>query len=155
MKAFALPSVSDGYIRVNVANRERQGWVEPGDYHKVLAELEDLLLALTNARTGEPLVAKVIRVRQSPFEKPEIPPDLIVSWASDSPADCVDHPTLGRVGPLPFFRSGGHVPYGSDVKGLFVTYPSSDVLATNNARPLALHDVSRAILSLVHNDKQG
>lgn len=155
MKAFALPSVSDGYIRVNVANRERQGWLEPGDFHKVLTELEDLLLALTNARTGEPLVAKVIRVRQSPFEKPEIPPDLIVSWASDSPADCVDHPTLGRVGPLPFFRSGGHVPHGSNVKGLFVTHPSSDVLATNNTRPLALQDVSRAILSLVRNDKQG
>ena len=36
---------------------------------------------------------------------------LIVLWTS-APADIVDSPTLGRVGPLPFNRSGSHVHRG-------------------------------------------
>jgi hypothetical protein len=116
MKAFALPSFSEGYVRLNVRGREASGIVEAGAYETVCAEIENELRALRNPRTGEPVVARVVRTRRGPDE-PLAPgdrssdADLIVIWAA-APIDVVDSPTAGRIGPVPFKRSGGHVHRG-------------------------------------------
>jgi hypothetical protein len=36
----------------------------------------------------------------------------MVIWRDDCCTDVVDHPELGRIGPVPFFRSGGHATEG-------------------------------------------
>ena len=113
MKAFALPSFSEGYIRINLKGREPNGIVSPEEYDSLCAELTEQLYQLSNARTGESVVKKVVRTRESCTEdNPKLPDaDLVVVWA-EQPADVVDHPQYGRIGPVPYRRTGSHRPNG-------------------------------------------
>ncbi len=111
MKAFAIPSFSDGHIRINLKGREKYGIVSLSEYDEICDELVQLLLGLTNPRTGEAIVDKVVRTRKSPSQKDDksLPDaDLIVKWRENVPVDVVDSPNVGRIGPLPFYRTGGH-----------------------------------------------
>jgi predicted AlkP superfamily phosphohydrolase/phosphomutase len=116
MKAFALPSFSEGYVRLNVRGREASGLVDPSAYDTTCDEITGELLRLTDARTGKPAVKRVVRTRVGP-DGPAVDgertsdADLIVIW-DGVPIDVVDHPTAGRIGPVPFKRSGSHVHRG-------------------------------------------
>jgi predicted AlkP superfamily phosphohydrolase/phosphomutase len=109
MKAFALPTFSEGYIRINLRGREPAGIVEPENYDALCGDLTAELHKLVNPRTGLSVVKKVIRTRQSATDSdPHLPDaDLVVVWAEE-PADVVDHPTAGRIGPVPYRRAGSH-----------------------------------------------
>lgn len=110
MKAFALPSFSEGYIRINVKGRDATGVVEPEDYEKVCDEIIQDLNELIDSRSGRPMVARVIRTRTSLAEETEKSPDadLVVVWQEETAADTVESPKIGRIGPLPFLRTGSH-----------------------------------------------
>lgn len=121
MKAFALPAFAEGLIRINLKGREGRGIVDPSEYDAVCDELTQMLYRLKDGRTGQPLVKKVVRTRQYATEDqddPKLPPaDLVVFW-QDEATDVVDSPDLGRVGPIPYFRTGGHRPRGfAAIKG--------------------------------------
>lgn len=148
MKAFALPSVSDGYVRINVKGREAKGVVDPDDYLDTLESISAMLHSLTNPRTGKPAVKALHRTRDFAFDTPDIPPDLIVSWSDDNPADCIDCPALGRVGPLPYFRTGGHLAHGSVIEGLFAAQ-GPEIAPGTIARSGTLEDVPATILALL------
>ncbi|MGJ3246031.1 MAG: alkaline phosphatase family protein [Elainellaceae cyanobacterium] len=109
MQAFALPSFSDGLIRINLKGREAQGIVDPENYDALCDTLIRHLYDLRDSRTQEPAVRDIIRTRSSPMDaNPKYPDaDLIVLW-SDRPMDVVDSPEFGRIGPVPYRRSGGH-----------------------------------------------
>jgi predicted AlkP superfamily phosphohydrolase/phosphomutase len=113
MKAFALPSFSEGYVRINLKGREAAGVVDPSEYDEVCDQITRLLMDLTNARTGTPSVRRVVRTRTSAADTdPRLPDaDLIVLWR-DEPSDVVDSPSFGRIGPVPYYRSGSHVHRG-------------------------------------------
>jgi len=110
MKAFALPSFSEGYIRINLEGREPSGIVPLQDYDAVCNELTQALSQLVDARTGKPMVAKVVRTRQTGMESdPKLPDaDLVVVWQEEVATDVVESTTLGRIGPFPHFRTGSH-----------------------------------------------
>jgi predicted AlkP superfamily phosphohydrolase/phosphomutase len=112
MKAFALPSFSEGYVRVNLRGRERDGIVEPAEYDRVCDEVEALIRAVRDARTGRPLAADVLRPRRTHDAGHQKLPDadLVILWAP-TPVDVVDTP-FGRIGPMPFQRTGSHVERG-------------------------------------------
>ena len=109
MKAFALPSFSDGYVRVNLKGRDKHGVVEPADYDALCDQLCKEIRELRNARTGQPIARQVIRTRKSVSDDDTKLPDadLVVKWV-DEPADVVDSANWGRIGPVPHRRSGGH-----------------------------------------------
>ncbi|MBW4564841.1 MAG: alkaline phosphatase family protein [Mojavia pulchra JT2-VF2] len=113
MKAFALPNFSDGHIRINLQGREPEGIVSPCEYDGLCTELTEMLYRLKDARTGELLVKDVVRTRHSPTENdPKLPDaDLVVMW-HDRPTDIVDSPDIGRIGPIIYYRPGGHRPRG-------------------------------------------
>jgi predicted AlkP superfamily phosphohydrolase/phosphomutase len=108
MKAFALPAFSDGLIRINLQGREAQGIVAPADYDALCDELTDLAFSLRDGRTGQPLVKNVVRTRRSPLQDDANLPDadLVVVW-HEEPTDVVES-RLGRIGPVPYSRPGGH-----------------------------------------------
>jgi predicted AlkP superfamily phosphohydrolase/phosphomutase len=112
MKAFALPSFSEGYVRLNLRGREKSGIVDPADYGRVCDEIETLVRQVRDARTGRPIVHDIVRPRGSADAvDPKLPDaDLLIRWAA-RPADVVDSP-LGRIGPMPFQRTGSHVERG-------------------------------------------
>ncbi|MEM9624559.1 MAG: nucleotide pyrophosphatase, partial [Pseudomonadota bacterium] len=109
MKAFALPTFSEGYIRINLKDREPSGVVEPQDYEAVCDDIIAELRKVVNPRTGEPVVKDVVRTRDMGSNRdPNLPPaDLVVVW-NDVPADVIDHKELGRIGPVPYRRAGSH-----------------------------------------------
>ncbi|MCL1465898.1 alkaline phosphatase family protein [Argonema galeatum] len=113
MKAFYIPGFSDGYIRINLQGRESQGIVSPAEYNAVCDELIEQLHQLTDARTGKPIVKKVVRTRQKPTDNdPKLPDsDLVVVW-EDFAVDVVDSPKYDRIGPIYFNRTGAHRPRG-------------------------------------------
>ena len=109
MKAFALPSFSEGYIRINLAGREPDGIVPLEEYDTLCTKLTEHLHRLIDPRTRQPIVDKVIRTRASADDRnPKHPDaDLVVKW-KDVATDVVDHPEFGRIGPVPYRRTGSH-----------------------------------------------
>jgi predicted AlkP superfamily phosphohydrolase/phosphomutase len=109
MRAFALPSYSDGFVRINVRGREAHGLVAASDYEAVCEDLTRALHDLVDARSGAPIVKEVIRTRRNALEqRSSLPdPDLVVRWQPGA-VDVVDSPSLGRIGPAPFPRAGTH-----------------------------------------------
>jgi hypothetical protein len=109
MKAFALPSYSEGYIRINLRGREPAGVVAPSAYDAVCQDLTAHLHALRNPRTGTPVVQSVVRTRQHGEDAdPKLPgADLVVQW-NEPPADVIESPDVGRIGPVPYRRTGSH-----------------------------------------------
>lgn len=107
MRAFALPSFSDGTVRVNLAGREANGIVSPADYDTVCDEVEDTIRACTNPRTGRPAVRDVIRAPlEAAMDGAARYADIVVHW--DGPIDALEHPVAGLIGPVPFDRAGSH-----------------------------------------------
>jgi predicted AlkP superfamily phosphohydrolase/phosphomutase len=111
MPAFVVPSFSDCHLRVNLRGRERDGLVDLDEYEAELDRLEADLRALTDARTGEPIVAEAYRPRaKDPLASIGPVADLIVSFSAVT--DVVRHPEVGTVGPSPLLRIGEHTPDG-------------------------------------------
>ena len=112
MPAFALPSFYDGRIRVNLSGRESGGLVPASEYGALCDEIEALLRACRDPATGDEIVERVERVAgRDPLTLGPTESDMVVVWKGTFCA--LDHPTLGRVGPIPFRRPGGHTgPYG-------------------------------------------
>ena len=109
MRAFVLPGYSEGLVRLNVAGRDGPAGIAPQDFDRACEELSEMIGALVDARSGKPIVAGVARVRKAPQDEVAASAaDLIVSWNEDIGTDVVDHPVHGRIGPVPFFRTGGH-----------------------------------------------
>lgn len=144
MPAFALPSYSEGFVRINVRGREAHGLVAASDYEAVCDELTRVLHQLVDARSGAPIVKDVVRTRRSALEQgSSLPdPDLIVLWRPGA-VDVVDSPSLGRIGPVPLPRSGTHLGTGF----LLATGPG---IAPGSEIPAGhAWDVAPTILSLM------
>ena len=112
MPFFALPSYYDGRVRVNLKGRERKGKVAGARYRAVCDEIEGLLRACRDPITGEGAVELVERTGEpDPYALGPSESDLVVVWKGVHCA--LEHPVLGRVGPVPFRRPGGHTgPHG-------------------------------------------
>ncbi|MFN3232378.1 MAG: alkaline phosphatase family protein [Alphaproteobacteria bacterium] len=102
-------------IRINVAGRERDGVVQPGEeYDAVCAKLKDELMALRNEETGEPAVIRVWhRTEEFSGEQINNLPDLFVSWNRDKAINAVSSDRIGRIeNPVPPVRTGDHTAGG-------------------------------------------
>jgi hypothetical protein len=107
MDAFALPAYYMGRVRVNLQGREAQGRVPLERLDEVLDEVEALLLACRDPRTGDGVVAGFERPRPAdPLDVPVDHADLLITWSGTSTG--FEHPDLGVIGPVPFRRTGGH-----------------------------------------------
>jgi hypothetical protein len=107
MPAFALPSFYDGRLRINLKGRERHGVVEPEDYQKTCESLVALLNRCTDPITGQKVIESVeFTNRTDPSERGPTEADIVIIWRG-APLG-FDHPELGRIGPAPYRRTGGH-----------------------------------------------
>jgi predicted AlkP superfamily phosphohydrolase/phosphomutase len=111
MEAFVLPSFYDGRIRVNLAGRERQGIVPPGRYTQFLDELRQFLSQCRDMEGKQAIDDFEYQASSSPLELHPTAADLVVVWRDSTLA--IEHPQCGRIGPVPYRRTGGHTgPYG-------------------------------------------
>jgi predicted AlkP superfamily phosphohydrolase/phosphomutase len=151
MKAFALPTYSEGLVRINLQGRERYGLVAAEDYQKTCDELCDYLYALKDGRTGRPMVREIVPRKTHPMDDAALgpPADLIVLWQEDSPIDLVESPQCGRIGPLPYFRSGGHCSRG------FVAARGPGIEPGSQLESLRATDLTATLLDLMDRDIPG
>ncbi|MEC4806948.1 MAG: alkaline phosphatase family protein [Jaaginema sp. PMC 1079.18] len=114
MKAFALPSFSEGYVRINLQGRDPQGIVPPSEYDAYCEELIAKIGALKDARTGIPMAQEIVRMRKSADDNnPKLPDaDIAIVWQEEQATDVVESPDVGRIGPVPHYRAGSHRPQG-------------------------------------------
>jgi hypothetical protein len=107
MDAFALPSFYDGRVRLNLQGREARGRLPLAAYEDTCEEIIALLEACRDPRSGEGVIQDVERPStRDPRRLAPSEADLVIVWRGS--ADALEHPTLGRIGPLPFRRPGGH-----------------------------------------------
>lgn len=112
MKAFALPSFYDGRARINLAGREHEGILPVSRYEAACDQIEALVRECRNPVTGDGVVESIERPAPGdPRAYGATVSDLVIVWRGIPLA--LDHPRLGRIGPLPMRRPGGHTgPYG-------------------------------------------
>jgi predicted AlkP superfamily phosphohydrolase/phosphomutase len=121
MPAFALPAYYDGRIRINLIGRERHGLVAADRYDQSCDHIEQLVRECRDSITGEPISATFIRAARNKFGLAPSEADLVIVWEG-APLGLI-HPRLGRIGPIPYRRTGGHtgghgIAYVSDPAGL-------------------------------------
>ena len=143
MKCFALPSISHGYIRINVAGRESHGLVSPQEYGSFCDELSNHLRALRDGRTGRRIVKDVVRTRESLNEAPNLPDADLIVFYEPQPVDVVDSPDFGRIGPVPYARTGGHVNRG------FAIVKSPKYQPGSSLAPAQVRDLAPTMLALL------
>lgn len=148
MKAFALPSFAEGYIRINLKGREPQGLVAPSEYHTLCDEICEKLNQLRDPRHNVPMVSEIVRTRQNPLDdNPKLPDaDLIVVWQEEYATDVMDSPEYGRIGPLPFYRAGSHREQG------FILASGEDIKPNSHLSQGHVLDLGPTILSLMGAD---
>lgn len=113
-QAFAHPADNQGYVRLNLRGRERDGIVEPAAAEELLERIASGLRTFRDP-DGELCVAAVERVSaHHPGARCDRLPDLVVSW-SERPATAlagVSSPDFGEVRRrgAGSGRSGNHTP---------------------------------------------
>ncbi|MEM9748458.1 MAG: alkaline phosphatase family protein, partial [Actinomycetota bacterium] len=82
-RAFAHPADNQGYIRLNLQGRERDGIVHPDHADALLDEIAAGLMTFTDM-DGSPAVDSIERVseRFGDGERSDLLPDLIVRWTA-------------------------------------------------------------------------
>ena len=107
MTAFALPSYYDGSIRLNLRGRESGGLVPLDAYDSECRRIIGVLEACRDPLTGEGVVDHIERDgRDDPVGLHSSQGDMVVVWKGAPLA--LDHPNTGRIGPVPYRRTGGH-----------------------------------------------
>jgi hypothetical protein len=107
MPAFALPSFSDGRVRINLRGREATGIIDPAQYQVFRDELVATLEQCRDPISGEGIVQQIeYPAASDPMEMGPTESDLVILW-SGAPMGLV-HPMHGQIGPIPYRRTGGH-----------------------------------------------
>jgi predicted AlkP superfamily phosphohydrolase/phosphomutase len=134
---FDLLSDLNGYLRLNVRGRERDGIVErDGEiFDRYVAWVRECFTSLTIGGSGERLVEDVHRTRER-FSGRRVDhlPDMVVTWSGQPPASRVES---ARIGPVTAERatgrSGNHRRDGFCV----VSVPGRELPAPSDIRDLA------------------
>lgn len=154
-QAFAHPADNQGYVRLNLRDRERDGIVDPRDAEGLCSRIAEGLATFSDP-DGSPAVEAVERVSESFGGGREAHrlPDLVVRW-SDRPATRltgVESPRYGRIARRggASGRSGNHT--AGDAWALVVPGASSHRATT---RPARLVDVAATVAAVVGGDRDG
>ena len=153
-RAFAHPADNQGYVRLNLAGRERDGIVDAADADALLDEIAAGLESF-RASDGSPAVESVVRAADLyPGEHADRLPDLVVRWSADPATGPVE---LGSERYGTVSRRGA----GSGRSGNHTAGDAWAVLAPGAARhrepsrPARLVDVAATVCELTGADAAG
>jgi predicted AlkP superfamily phosphohydrolase/phosphomutase len=154
-KAFAHPAENQGYIRLNLRGRERDGIVAPEEAKDVMEEITAGLLTFTEL-DGSPVIRSIERVADlfGAGKRAHQLPDVIVKWA-DTPATNSRGVTSPRYGTVLRHgvgsgRSGNHTE--GDAWALVV--PGTSTPVEHDRKP-RLEDVAATAAALSGADPSG
>ncbi len=151
-RAFAHPAENQGYIRLSLRGRERDGIVAPEDASDLMDEIAAGVLTFTDL-DGSPAVRSVDRVgeRFGSGSRANQLPDLVVHW-TDRPATRLEGVRSERFGTVRRHgvgsgRSGNH----TDGDAWALVVPGSSRLV-DPERPPRLEDVAATAVALAGAD---
>jgi predicted AlkP superfamily phosphohydrolase/phosphomutase len=153
-RAFAHPADNQGYVRLNLKGREREGIAEEAEADELLALIAEGLADFRDP-DGEPAVASVDRVSEHwAGSAADRLPDLVVRWRPTSSVaiDALHSPRFGTV------RRQG---YGSGRTGNHTDGDAWAVLAPGTARirapgrPARIADIAATVAALTGADSTG
>ncbi len=152
-KAFAHPAENQGYIRLNLRGRERDGIVDPADAPALMDEIAEGLSTFRDLDGGE-AVAGVARVGEhfGHGGRADLLPDLVVRW-TDTPATQLHGVRSERYGTVMrrgvgSGRSGNHTE--GDAWALVVPGASRHA---DLRRPPQLEDVAATVAAVTGGDR--
>ena len=142
MRAFALPSFYDGRIRINLVGRERDGLVPLEQYKACCEDIENTLKNCRNPATGDSVVDFIeFNSESDPLSLVPSGADMTVVWKGA--ALSLEHPTLGKIGPIPYRRTGGH----TGLSGM--AYILGDNIAPGDGGTRSSYDVVPTLFDLL------
>ncbi|HYL57442.1 MAG TPA: alkaline phosphatase family protein [Candidatus Acidoferrales bacterium] len=97
--AIALRSDRNGYIRLNIKGRERDGMLEAGSValRSYVADLREGFASFSTEH-GTPLVTDIrMAAEAAPGRRTNLLPDMIVAWNESRTARRIDSPILGEI----------------------------------------------------------
>jgi predicted AlkP superfamily phosphohydrolase/phosphomutase len=120
---FALPMDYNGYVRLNVKGREKEGCIDPADVDDVIAELDEALRGFRDVETGRSVIRGTVKVDDvvgADAPRRRFLPDLIVLWDPPHPSSASSGLVSGKYGNVSWprgqrlrsGRSGNHTPNG-------------------------------------------
>jgi predicted AlkP superfamily phosphohydrolase/phosphomutase len=128
-------------VRLNLAGREPEGKVPPGDFDRVCDELERELLKVINVAAGKPAIRSVVRCDRHHNRRPDDSmPDLFIEWDRTSPIETVFSPRVGTVATrYDGWRTGDHRPDG------LLLVRAADVAPGQTYAPIRTEDIGASI----------
>jgi predicted AlkP superfamily phosphohydrolase/phosphomutase len=153
-RAFALPGDHNGYVRLNVRGRERDGIVDPGAADALMGELADGLASFHDL-DGTPAVAQVHRIARDlgPGERVDQLPDLVVRW-SDRPSVTLEGVRSARFGAVSREGQGTGRPGNHTPEAWAVIAPGRARLRAPT-RPPRIVDIAATACTLLGADTSG
>ena len=106
MEAFALPSFYDGRVRLNVRGREAKGLLEASQYETVRGRIADIISDCRNLQNGQKVVHEIYMPKKGFDGVGPSEADLYIVWEG-APLGFTS-PQFGKIGPVPYRRTGGH-----------------------------------------------
>jgi predicted AlkP superfamily phosphohydrolase/phosphomutase len=153
-RAFAHPADNQGYIRLNLRGREREGIVDPGEAEELVELIREGLLDFRDP-DGEPAVTAVDRVAER-WQGPaaERLPDLVVRWrpTSSIATDRLYSPRFGTVSRQGYGsgRTGNH----TDGDAWAIVAPATGK-ARQPERPARIADIAATVAALTDAPSEG
>ena len=150
-RAIALPGEQNGYVRLNVRGRERDGIVAPEEVDEVLDELVEGLATFSDDDGGE-AIAAIERPNVGKGPGALLLPDLVIRW-SHRPSTGVRALRSDRFGEVQ--RHGKIGLSGHHCEGAWaVVLPGASHLHTLDRQP-RLVDVASTVCSVLGGDAIG
>ncbi len=152
-RAMAVPGENQGYVRLNLRGREREGCVDPVDADALLALIAEGLMTFRDP-DGSPSISKIERMTDL-AQRPSAAglPDLVVTWSDRQGASLseVDSPRYGAVvrQGSGSGRSGNHT---DDAWAIVVPGRSR---GRDPGRPAGIADIGATVCSLLDADRAG
>ena len=107
--AIAVRGDVNGYVRLNLRGRERDGMLDSDGRRKYLDLLRECLLSVRSAASGNPVVKEVHYSEEKfPGSRHAYLPDVIVTWSDEPPPIEVHSPLLGTIRGLDDTGPRGH-----------------------------------------------
>ena len=86
--------------------REARGKIRASEYAETCQQIREVVSECRNLSNGKPVVSEVYCPKQNPHEVGPSEADVYIVWEG-APLG-LSHPRLGKIGPLPYLRTGGH-----------------------------------------------
>lgn len=151
-RAFAVPCDTQGFIRLNVAGREREGIVSAREAEALVAELRAGLASFTDVggeTDAQPAIAAITAGRDWAGDGRAVTglPDLVVHWAPGR-ANLIHGVRSERFGAIAR-RGAGTGRAGNHCVGSIVTLQDAELWRAAHEGPGRLEDVAATVCDLL------